>query len=308
MSSEVYLADFGLAKGVDQQERDITQTGCLIGTPEYMAPELAEEAFSKSCDIYALGVLLYQMVTGQMPFTGSTPLSVYWKHIQEQPVVPSLLNPAIPHSVEEVILCALEKDPRRRFSSAKELADAYLQAIHGAPTKPIRIRVLPLVQGGLVDTSVVGMLHRSGGMMGARHNSSRMLAVAVLCVFMVVSSLSLGFFVSQREGQDKASGILGASVQLPLLEKTQQRNPTPTLGEPPTTSVIEDANNAQSLPVHVQGPPRKTPQNQRPNHKPKHHKGDATSPTLKCGSVPIGIDLECGPNSNGVESGAPVLG
>src|SRR5437588_553869 len=73
----VYLADFGLAKGIDKQERDITQTGCLIGTPEYMAPELAEEPFSTSCDIYALGVLLYQMLTGRVPFTGSTALSVY---------------------------------------------------------------------------------------------------------------------------------------------------------------------------------------------------------------------------------------
>ena len=127
----------------------------MIGTPEYMAPELAEGPFSTSCDIYALGVLLYQMVTGQLPFKGTTPLSVYWKHIQEQPAPPSLLNPAIPRAVNEVILCAMEKDPHRRFQTAQELAEAYKQAIQGTSIKPIVVRVLPLAQRVQINTSAM---------------------------------------------------------------------------------------------------------------------------------------------------------
>src|SRR5437763_10695724 len=98
----IYLADFGLAKGI-KENTTITQSGGLIGTPEYMAPELAEEPATTSSDIYAVGILLYQMLTGRLPFKGSTLLSIYWKHIKEQPVPPSLLNPAISYPVEQVI-------------------------------------------------------------------------------------------------------------------------------------------------------------------------------------------------------------
>jgi serine/threonine protein kinase len=123
-----YLADFGLVKKVDQSS-DLTQTGCIIGTPEYMAPELAEQPADKSSDIYALGIVLYQLLTGKTPFRGTSPLAVYWKHIQEQPVPPSLLEPAIPASVEQVVLCALEKDPQLRFKSPQAMARAYAQSL-----------------------------------------------------------------------------------------------------------------------------------------------------------------------------------
>src|SRR5437588_11933091 len=107
-----YLADFGLAKELGQRS-DITQTGELIGTPEYIAPELTEGPGSASSDIYALGIVLYQMLTGKVPFKAKTPIAVCWKHLLEQPTRPSLLNPAIPQPVEQVILCALEKEPHR---------------------------------------------------------------------------------------------------------------------------------------------------------------------------------------------------
>src|SRR5438105_3175864 len=107
----IYLADFGLAKNIQETSTTITQAGCLIGTPEYMAPELTEEPATTSSDIYAVGILLYQMLTGRVPFKGGTPLSIYWKHIKEQPIPPSLLNPAISYPVEQVILHALEKNP-----------------------------------------------------------------------------------------------------------------------------------------------------------------------------------------------------
>jgi serine/threonine protein kinase len=122
-----YLADFGLAKAMDGKG-SVTQIGVLMGTPEYMAPELADGPASTSSDLYALGILLYQMVTGQLPFTGDTALAVYLRQMHEQPVPPSRLNPAIPQDVEQVILRALDKDPRRRFQTPNELAKAYAEA------------------------------------------------------------------------------------------------------------------------------------------------------------------------------------
>lgn len=123
-----YLADFGLAK-LDSEESFITQTGYLMGTPEYMAPELSSQPATASCDIYALGILLYQMVSGRTPYTGSTPFSIYMKHINEQPARPTSINPAIPLNIEEVILCAIEKDPDNRFASAVEMAEFYQSAL-----------------------------------------------------------------------------------------------------------------------------------------------------------------------------------
>lgn len=124
----VYLADFGLARAIAEDE-GITRTGYVIGTPEYMAPELVDELPSASSDIYALGILLYQMLTGRVPFRGGTPYAICWKHVQEQPVPLSMLNPAIPRPIEQVILCALEKDPRHRFASAHATAQAYMLAL-----------------------------------------------------------------------------------------------------------------------------------------------------------------------------------
>jgi len=126
-----YLADFGLAKAINETGR-VTQTGVLLGTPEYMAPELADGPASRSSDLYALGMLLYQMVTGELPFTGNTGLAVYMKQVHERPIPPSRFNPTIPQDVEQVILRALDKDPRRRYQTPHALAHAYLQAVSAA--------------------------------------------------------------------------------------------------------------------------------------------------------------------------------
>ncbi len=135
----VYLSDFGLVKRMTC-ESSITQTGMLIGTPEYMAPELAENIAIKQSDIYALGVVLYQMLTGSVPFKSQTPMGVCWKHIRELPTPPSVLNPAVSRPVERVVLRALAKDPYSRFQSAAEFADAYRQAI-----MPRSVQVYPLL-------------------------------------------------------------------------------------------------------------------------------------------------------------------
>jgi len=99
-----------------------------MGTPTYMAPELCYGHASVSSDIYALGILLYQMLTGQAPFEGTDSWGVCLRQIEEQPVCPSYLNPAISHAVEQVVLCTLEKEVTQRFASIATFAEAYEQA------------------------------------------------------------------------------------------------------------------------------------------------------------------------------------
>ncbi|HEY0755047.1 MAG TPA: serine/threonine-protein kinase [Ktedonobacteraceae bacterium] len=125
----IYLADFGLARALEGGG-DLTQTGTLLGTPEYMAPELSEGPAGKSADTYALAIVLYQMITGRVPFHGDTAISTFWKQLRETPQSPSYYNPNVSKAVDAVLMRALDKDPARRYATPLELSQAYQQAIN----------------------------------------------------------------------------------------------------------------------------------------------------------------------------------
>jgi serine/threonine protein kinase len=127
-----YVADFGIARALGQ-ESDLTQTGVVIGTPEYIAPELLEQPANVGSDIYALGILLYYMLTGQVPFSGPSTLAILQQHVNAPPARPSQLNPAISMPVEQVVLAALEKDPQQRFRTPQAMAHAYRLALQQSP-------------------------------------------------------------------------------------------------------------------------------------------------------------------------------
>ena len=123
-----YLVDFGLAKALMGAE-SLTSEGAMVGTPEYMAPEQSNGESDYRSDIYSLGVILYQMLTGRVPFMAESPVAISLKHIQTAPISPGKLNSEIPPSLEEVILKAMAKDPAQRYQQAQELSAAYWKAL-----------------------------------------------------------------------------------------------------------------------------------------------------------------------------------
>jgi serine/threonine protein kinase len=123
-----YLVDFGLAKAMQDAEV-LTSAGAMVGTPEYMAPEQSNGVSDYRSDIYSLGIILYQMLTGQLPFLAESPVAVSLKHIQSTPISPRKLNSAIPPSIEEVILKAMAKNPDDRYQAARDLSAAFWRAL-----------------------------------------------------------------------------------------------------------------------------------------------------------------------------------
>jgi serine/threonine protein kinase len=124
----VKILDFGLAKlsGPSQAMSHQTKTGSLLGTPHYMAPEQAENVkkVDHRADVYSLGCILFQMVTGRVPFPGEGFGEVLVRHVREPPPLPSRLNPAVPPALEKIVLHALAKKPEFRFASMDEFRGA----------------------------------------------------------------------------------------------------------------------------------------------------------------------------------------
>jgi serine/threonine-protein kinase len=135
----LYLMDFGLAK-IMAATQSLTQTGVVLGTPAYMAPELWRgEPVDARTDVYALGVILYEMVLGHTPFESDTPFTLMYKHINDPPPSPRETMPDLPVEVEQVILKALAKDKDARYQSAGELARAFNEVVRVAGTLPQRV-------------------------------------------------------------------------------------------------------------------------------------------------------------------------
>jgi eukaryotic-like serine/threonine-protein kinase len=123
VDDHIYVSDFGLAKSLDSTDKTgMTRMGEVLGTPRYMSPEQAEsKAADHRSDIYSVGIIIYEMLTGEVPFNGESSLQVMFQHVQQKPKDPRLLNPDIPEYLGTIILKCLEKDPAARYQNAQEL-------------------------------------------------------------------------------------------------------------------------------------------------------------------------------------------
>ena len=130
-----FLTDFGIAKLVAETAQ-FTASGAVIGTPAYMSPEQGMgQPVDYRCDIYSLGVVLYELITGRVPYEAETPLAVLLKHVNDPLPLPRQIRPDLPEAVERVILKAMAKAPDDRFQSAQQMIDTLAEAVAARPVE-----------------------------------------------------------------------------------------------------------------------------------------------------------------------------
>lgn len=124
----VKVMDFGIARAMQSGVTSMTQTGMVVGTPQYLSPEQAlGRGVDARSDLYSVGIMLFQLVTGRLPFEADSPLAIAYAHVQEEPVAASSINRSLPPAVDALIARALKKNPNERFPTAESMRDECLR-------------------------------------------------------------------------------------------------------------------------------------------------------------------------------------
>ncbi len=169
-SGTAYISDFGLAKSIEASSGWMTRTGEILGTPLYMSPEQVEgKPADHRSDLYSLGLIFYEMVTGELPFADGPALQVMYQRVNRKPKDPRAILPELPDYVAQIILRCLERDPARRYQHAADIARD-LETQRASSTRTIQITVpVPGRTGWLATAAVVALLLGSLLVPGVRH-------------------------------------------------------------------------------------------------------------------------------------------
>jgi serine/threonine protein kinase len=239
----VKVLDFGIAKITDAKTK-LTAAGLVCGTPEYMSPEQAKGAdLDPRSDLYSVGVIIYQMVTGLLPFESDTPVGFLMKHLTEPPMPPSQRQPEVevPAELEAFIMKALSKNADDRFASAEEMRDALLAAVPDAASAPVRTAsgasiprpATPAAPTAKAAPSAAKAKTAASEPLPAKSGSKAGLIAAA--VALVVIAGGAGAFFALRGGGEKAAPPPPAvAVQPPPSPPAPPPAPPPAVA-PPTT-------------------------------------------------------------------------
>ena len=210
------ITDFGLAKQVDDDAGQ-TKSGAVMGTPSYMAPEQAEgriKEIGPHTDVYALGAILYELLTGRPPFRGASSMDTMMQVLTQDPVPPSRLHPKVSHDLETICLCCLQKVPVKRYTSAGSLADDLRRFLSG---EPIQARRTPLWE-------------RTWKWMKRRPAAALLLGVSLLALFVLLAGwisftarLQIARNQSEQARKDAVEQQHLAEQRQTLAEQAQER-------------------------------------------------------------------------------------
>ena len=241
------VTDFGIAKAVSNST--ITAFGTTIGSVHYFSPEHARGGFTDAkSDIYSLGVVMYEMLTGRVPFDADTPVSIALKHMQEKPAQPIKLNPSIPYAVDKIIMKAMEKDISLRYQNATELLKDLSMALKNPEGDFVQSNAENMQYTQRVPTLGEEMnaqnneyKEKTGGHISKKSKAKKIwMAVVIICIIVLIPVI--GFFGTQlvlEAGQPK-------DIDLPnLVGKTFEEAKELVKDTEINIEVVEEVNNEE---------------------------------------------------------------
>ncbi|GAA0620465.1 Stk1 family PASTA domain-containing Ser/Thr kinase [Sporichthya brevicatena] len=236
-SGTVKVMDFGIARAIADASATMTATAAVIGTAQYLSPEQAKgEKVDARSDLYSAGCLLYELLTGQPPFTGDSPVSVAYQHVRENPKPPSLIDPAVTPPMDAIVLKSLAKNPENRYQSAAEMREDIERALDGRPI------TAPAVMTDAVTQQLVTSRPPTAAMppVAAGNGGRRGTLGWVLLLLAVIAVAVLGVIVGKE-----VLGSKGEKVAVPLVQGLTQEQAEQTLesrGLKPVVSFKNDPN------------------------------------------------------------------
>ncbi|GGM78092.1 serine/threonine protein kinase [Longimycelium tulufanense] len=235
-SGAVKVMDFGIARAVADGQAAVTQTAAVIGTAQYLSPEQARgESVDARSDVYATGCVLFELLTGEPPFTGDSPVAVAYQHVREDPRAPSAVNPQVPQTLDAIVLKAMSKNPANRYQSAAEMRADLVRVLSGQrPSAPMVMseEERTTMMGAPNSTQVMGGRHRPDALVedpedlederAARRRKGLVIAlVTVLCIG--VLALAAWLTSSLLGGQGTAEKISMPNLVGKRVEAAQQQ-------------------------------------------------------------------------------------
>lgn len=210
------VMDFGIARAGDS---GMTEAGSILGTAQYLAPEQAKGyPVDERSDLYSVGVCLYEMLTGTVPFKGDSAVTVALKHVNEVPVEPAELVPGLPYSLNQIVLKAMAKDPANRYQSAAEFARDLRSAREGGPVQAAafdaggeRTRVMAAGMAGAVAGETAAQTSVLDQPLPPRRKKSRWPLILVLLLLAIIAAVAVALWWTMSGNKEPVPSVVGLS-------------------------------------------------------------------------------------------------